>query len=43
LNYEFKEPLHISYRTVASARNILVRVETNEGVVGVGESAPLEP
>ncbi len=43
LNYELREPLSISYKTVALAKNLLVLIETKEGIEGVGESAPLRP
>ncbi|MEM3527344.1 MAG: mandelate racemase/muconate lactonizing enzyme family protein, partial [Candidatus Bathyarchaeia archaeon] len=43
LNLEFHEPLRISYTTFTQTSNVLVIVDTDSGISGYGESAPLTP
>lgn len=43
LNLELDAPFEIALGTRHEARNLLVEVETDEGVVGYGEGSPLPP
>ncbi|WP_336329720.1 dipeptide epimerase [Haloarcula sp. CGMCC 1.2071] len=43
LDRELREPFEISLGTRAKARNLVVAVETDSGVVGYGEGSPLPP
>ena len=43
LDLPLREPFEISLGTQHEARNVLVRVETDEGTVGHGEGSPLPP
>ncbi|MBS7650853.1 MAG: dipeptide epimerase [Candidatus Bathyarchaeia archaeon] len=43
LNLEFHEPLRISYTTFTQTSNVLVIVDTDSGISGYGEAAPLTP
>jgi L-alanine-DL-glutamate epimerase-like enolase superfamily enzyme len=43
LNHKLREPSRISYQSTNSAKNVLVLIETNENICGVGESAPFKP
>jgi L-alanine-DL-glutamate epimerase-like enolase superfamily enzyme len=43
LDLPLREPFEIALGVQESARNLLVRVETADGVVGVGEGSPLAP
>lgn len=42
-NHELREPFEISLGTREKARNLVVLVETDSGVVGHGEGSPLPP
>ena len=43
LDLPLREPFEISLGTQHEARNVLVRVETEDGAVGYGEGSPLPP
>ncbi len=43
LDHELREPFEISLGTREKARNLVVTVETDSGVVGHGEGSPLPP
>ncbi|MFB6222377.1 MAG: dipeptide epimerase [Haloarcula sp.] len=43
INHELREPFEISLGTREEARNLVVLVETDSGVVGHGEGSPLPP
>lgn len=43
LNLPLRDPFEIALGVQESAKNLLVRVETADGVVGVGEGSPLAP
>lgn len=43
LDLPLEEPFEIALGTREAAANVLVRVETDDGVVGVGEGSPLPP
>ncbi|KAA9398545.1 dipeptide epimerase [Haloarcula sp. CBA1130] len=43
LDHELREPFEISLGTREKARNLVVAVETDSGVVGHGEGSPLPP
>ena len=40
-NLPLKEPFRIAIATIISAENVLVRLRTANGLVGLGESSPL--
>jgi len=41
LNLELKEPFTIALGTVTEAKNVVVEIETDSGLVGFGEAAPM--
>ena len=43
LNHELREPSRISYQSTISAKNVLVLIETDENIYGIGEAAPFKP
>lgn len=43
LDLPLREPFEIALGVQKSAKNLLVRIETGDGVVGVGEGSPLAP
>ncbi len=43
LEHELDEPFEISLGTREKARNLVVAVETDSGIVGHGEGSPLPP
>lgn len=42
-NVPLKEPFHISIGTVSGANDVLVRIRTDSGIVGLGEACPFPP
>lgn len=42
LNIALREPIRVAIGTVSHATNILVRIHTADGLVGVGEGSPIE-
>ena len=43
LNHKLREPSRISYQSTDSAKNVLVLIETDENIYGIGEAAPFKP
>ena len=41
IKMELKEPLKVAFGIVPYSENILVKIETDEGIAGYGEGAPL--
>jgi L-alanine-DL-glutamate epimerase-like enolase superfamily enzyme len=40
LNIPLKEPVNISLGTIYNAENLLIKINTNEGLTGIGEASP---
>ena len=42
MSFSFDEPFHIAFAVISGYDTLVLRIETDEGIVGYGEAAPLE-